>query len=123
MVHRPPDTTNVQLAEQVLQTTPPSTIIQHKNQFTKANLSMFLQSTIRFISIICLGNDLQQLLNDEKKHNGIINATQQQQTQTNTVAKPNFNNTDITSESIFSDRRQISCMFMFSIKSSSSCSC
>ena len=123
MVHRPPDTNNVQLAEQVLQTTPPSTIIQHKKQFTKANLSMFLQSTIRFISIICLGNDLQQLLNDEKKHNGIINATQQQQTQTNTVAKPNFNNTDITSESIFSDRRQTLRMFMFSIKSSSSCSC
>ncbi|CAF0815235.1 unnamed protein product [Adineta ricciae] len=84
VVHRPPDTNNVQLAEQLLQTTPPSSIIQHKKQFTKANLS----------------HDLQQLLNDEKKHNGIINATQQQQTQTNTVAKPNFNNTDITTSKV-----------------------
>ncbi|CAF1088653.1 unnamed protein product [Adineta ricciae] len=84
VVHRPPDTNNVQLAEQVLQTTPPSSIIQHKKQFTKANLN----------------HDLQQLLNDEKRYNGIINATQQQQTQTNTVTKPNFNNTDISTSKV-----------------------
>jgi hypothetical protein len=76
VVHHPPNTKYIQLAEHVLQTTPPTTIIQHPPPITTTKLN----------------RDLQQLVRNEMKQDGIINATQQQLT---TTTKQNFNNTDI----------------------------
>jgi hypothetical protein len=42
--------------------------------------------------ILNIDHDLQQLVHDEMKHDGIINATQQQ---LNNTIKQNFNNTEI----------------------------
>lgn len=39
VVHRPPNTTNVQLAEEILQTTPPTVIIQHSQANQAPKLS------------------------------------------------------------------------------------
>ncbi|UJR26240.1 hypothetical protein I4U23_007581 [Adineta vaga] len=85
IVHRNPNTKYVQLAEHVLQITPPSSIIQHQPSLTKAKLN----------------HDLKQLVNDEKRQDGIINATQQQhQTHMNPNIKPNFNNIDINGSKV-----------------------
>jgi len=42
-----------------------------------------------------LDRDLQKLVHDEVKHDGIINATQQQLNNTTKLNLNNFNNTDI----------------------------
>jgi hypothetical protein len=49
--------------------------------------------------ILYLDRDLQQLVNDEIRNDGIINATQQQQL--NNTPKLNFINTDIHGKFIF----------------------
>jgi hypothetical protein len=46
--------------------------------------------------VLNIDHDLQQLVHDEMKHDGIINATQQQ---LNNTIKQNFNNTDINGKS------------------------
>ncbi|CAF4280128.1 unnamed protein product, partial [Adineta steineri] len=81
IVHRPPDTKYIRLAEHILQTTPPTTIIQYPQSKITTKLN----------------HDLQELVHDEMKHDGIINATQQQ---LNNSIKPNFNNTDINSSKV-----------------------
>ncbi|CAF1142129.1 unnamed protein product [Adineta steineri] len=81
IVHRPPDTKYIRLAEHILQTTPPTTIIQYPQSKITTKLN----------------HDLQELVHDEMKHDGIINATQ---TQLNNSVKPNFNNTDINSSKV-----------------------
>ncbi|CAF1002596.1 unnamed protein product [Rotaria sordida] len=83
IVHRPPNTKYIQLAEHVLQTTPPTTIIQHPQLITTTKLN----------------HDLQQLVNDEIKQDGIRNATHQQLLNNNT-SKQNLNTTDINSSKV-----------------------
>ncbi|CAF2715309.1 unnamed protein product [Rotaria sp. Silwood2] len=84
IVHRPPNTKSIQLAEHVLQTTPSTTIIQHPRPITTTKLN----------------HDLQQLVNDEIKQDGIRNATQQQQQLLHNTTKQNLNNTDINSSKV-----------------------
>jgi hypothetical protein len=62
---------------------------------------MKTKTTIEYLLlkfILNIDHDLQKLVNDEVKYDGIINATQQQ---SNNITKPNFSNTDINSKSIF----------------------
>jgi hypothetical protein len=47
VVHQPPKTKYVQLAEHVLQTTPPTTIIQHPKSITTTKLSTKAQKIIK----------------------------------------------------------------------------
>jgi hypothetical protein len=101
VVHQPPNTKYVQLAEQVLQTTPPTTIIQYPKSTTTTKLSTKTKTIIKNLFFKFLENldrDLQKLVNDEVRQDGIINATQQQ---LNNTIKLNFNNTDIHGKSIF----------------------
>lgn len=96
VVHRPPKTQYVELAEQVLQTTPPTTIIQYPQVVKSAKLSKKQKRYVndyQVFLLIILDNDLQQILNNEVKEDGIQNATQYQQ-QSNNTMKPNLNNTD-----------------------------
>lgn len=85
------------MAEQLLQTIPPTTIVQHSSSSTTKLSTPNFPSLRDFSSqsIISLDHDLQKLLKEEAKQDGILNATQQQFSQ---AAKPNlyqFNPTDI----------------------------
>ncbi|CAF4482693.1 unnamed protein product [Rotaria socialis] len=85
VVHRPPNTKYIQVAEQVLQTTLPITMIQYPQPITTTRLN----------------SDLQKLVHDEVNQDGIKNATHHhQQRQSNNTPKPNFNNTDLNGSKV-----------------------
>jgi hypothetical protein len=107
IVHHPPTTKYVQIAEQVLQTTPPTTIIQYPPATTTTKLN----------------RDLQKLVHDEVKHDGIINATQQQLNNTTKLNFNNFNNTDIQGKfNLFLLSNKTLVHLRFKSRSSRSCS-